>query len=62
MKENELEKPLTDNAEEMKDLSNQINNVKNNDLDIPLAVKETKLSPYYRSNFLGKFFFTYRKI
>ena len=61
MKENELEKPLTDNAEEMKDLSNQINNVKNNDLDIPLAVKETKLSPDYKSNFLGKFFFNWTR-
>ena len=57
MKEDDLKKPLT----EMQDLSNENDNIFPNNVDFPLDVKANKLTPYYTSNFLGKFFFNWTR-
>ena len=57
MKENDLNRPLT----EMQDLSNENDKISPNNLDYPLDVKPNKLTPYYTSNFLGKFFFNWTR-
>ena len=61
MKENDLKVPLSGQEQEMQDLSNKLDNNLDNELDIPLDVKVKKLSPYYTSNFLGKFFFNWTR-
>ena len=61
MKENDLQNPLTGSEQEMQDLSNKISNDEDENLDIPLDVKVNTLSPYYKSNFLGKFFFNWTR-
>ena len=61
MKENELKNPLTSQEQEMQDLSNQIDNNLGNESDFPINVKVKKLSPYYTTNFLGKFFFNWTR-
>ena len=61
MKENDLKVPLSGQEQEMQDLSNKLDNNLDNELDIPLDVKIKKLSPYYTSNFLGKFFFNWTR-
>ena len=61
MKENDLQNPLTGSEQEMQDLSNKISNDEDENLDIPLDVKVNTLSPYYKSNCLGKFFFNWTR-
>ena len=58
MKESDLKKPLT---QEMQDLSNGIDNTLLNNLDLSLEVKPNKVSPYYTSNWIGKFFFNWTR-
>ena len=62
MEEKDLQRPLAGTEQELQDLSNS-NNIDNNldNLDFPLDVKLNKLSPYYTSNFLGKFFFNWTR-
>ena len=59
MEEKDLQKPLTGIEQELQDLSKS-NEIDNN-LDFPLNVKLNKLSPYYTSNFLGKFFMNWTR-
>ena len=60
MKESDLKKPLTQ-EQEMQDLSKPLTNNMDGDFDFPLDVKSKKLSPYYKSNCLGKFFFNWTR-
>ena len=61
MEEKELRKPLTSTEQELQDFSNRVDNNLDNNLDLPLNIKTKKLSPYYTSNFLGKFFFNWTR-
>ena len=61
MKENELKEPLSNKEQEMQDLSNLRDNNLKEQLYFPLEVKVNRLSPYYTSNFLGKFFFNWTR-